>query len=301
MRRAIEESGVGLDDGLRSLAVMDVEVEDGDPLDAVFRLGVAGADGDVVEQAEAAGNVGRGVVAGRTDRGESRPDPAFHHRLDAGHRGAGGAQHGFGAALAHHGVAVDMDMLAGPGPDAEDRLDIVLRMNARQLLHRGGGRGEADQAGKGRVVEGRQDGAQPVGPLGMVGAGVVLEERRMAHQKGRHGLSSSAPCGARTGQRGQGRSETRQQAPAEDMRRSADRVVGGIVEELVVRGDEDALGDLQGIIGLDDAFRAVGQRAVADQDAEPAGRQVVGLVGRDRVQRAGDADRVVRPAPRACP
>ena len=201
MRRAVEESGIGLDDGLRSLAVMDVEVEDGDPLDAVFRLGVACADGDVVEQAEAAGNVGCGVMAGRTDRGEGRPDPAFHHRLDARHRGAGGAQHGFGAALAHHGVAVDMNMLAGRGPDAEDRLDIILRMNPRQLFHRGGGRGDADQTGEGRVVEGRQDGAQPVGPLGMVGAGVVLEERRMAHQKGRHGLSSSAPCGARTGQR----------------------------------------------------------------------------------------------------
>ena len=75
-------------------------------------------------------------------------------------------------------------MLAGPGPDAEDRLDIVLRMHARQLLDRGGGRLGAREAGEGRVVERRQDGAQPVGPLGMMGAGVVLEAGRMGEQEG---------------------------------------------------------------------------------------------------------------------
>ena len=121
-------------------------------------------------------------------------------------------------------------MLAGPGLDA-GCLDIVLRMDARQLLHRGGGRGDADQGGESRVVERRQDGAQPVGPLGMVGAGIVLEERRMAHQEGRHAFPLARLA---AGGQGGGRSKTRQQAPAEDMRRAAVGVVGGIDEELIV-------------------------------------------------------------------
>ena len=131
------------------------------------------------------------MMARRTDGGEGRLHLAFHHCLDAGDHGAGGAAHGLGAALAHHGVAVDMDMLAGSGTDAEDRLDIFLGMYARQLFHRGGGGGNADQAGKGRIVERRQHGAQPVGPFGMIRAGVVLEERRMADQQRRHAFSLS--------------------------------------------------------------------------------------------------------------
>ncbi len=79
-----------------------------------------------------------------------------------------------------------MDVLAGAGTDAEDRLDIVLRMHPRQLLERGDGGGHARQLGEGRIVECRQHGAQPVGALGMVGAGIVLEEGRMADQESRH-------------------------------------------------------------------------------------------------------------------
>ena len=91
MRRGVEQIGIGLDDGLRALAVMDVEIDDGHALDAVFRLGMPCPHRDVVEKAEAAGNAGRGMMAGRADRRERRPDLAFHHRLDARHHGAGGA------------------------------------------------------------------------------------------------------------------------------------------------------------------------------------------------------------------
>ena len=111
---------------------------------------------------------------------------ALHHGVDAGHGRTGRALHGLGAALAHHRVAIDMDVLAGTGADPQDGLDIILRMHARQLLERGLGRGHTRQLGEGRVVEGCQYGAQPVGALGMVGAGIVLEEGRMADQKSRH-------------------------------------------------------------------------------------------------------------------
>jgi hypothetical protein len=90
------------------------------------------------------------------------------------------------AALAHHRIAVDMDMFAGAGPNTHDGLDIVLGMDPRQLLHRSDGRRHAREGFEGGVVQRGQHRAQAIGALGVVDAGVVLEERRMTHQQGRH-------------------------------------------------------------------------------------------------------------------
>ena len=49
------------------------------------------------------------------------------------------------------------------------------------------------KVGEGGLVERREDGPQPVGPLGMMLAGVVFEERRVADEERRHVLPSSAP------------------------------------------------------------------------------------------------------------
>ena len=51
--RAIEHGRVGPEDRLRAVAVMDVEIHDGDAVGAMRGLGVAGGDGDIVEEAEA--------------------------------------------------------------------------------------------------------------------------------------------------------------------------------------------------------------------------------------------------------
>src|SRR5439155_8648858 len=70
MRRAVEQRGVRLDYGLRALAVVDIEIEDGDAARAVLGLRMARADRHAVEQAEAARRVGRGMMAGRPHRRE---------------------------------------------------------------------------------------------------------------------------------------------------------------------------------------------------------------------------------------
>ena len=93
--------------------MMDVEIEDCDPLESVPGLGVARADGDVVEQAEAAGNVRRRVMARWPDRGEGCIGAAAQHGVAGGDRGAGGAQGGVDAAAAHDRVAVDHGVFAG--------------------------------------------------------------------------------------------------------------------------------------------------------------------------------------------
>jgi hypothetical protein len=184
--RAIEQVGIGLDHGLRALAVMDVEVEDGDAADAEHRLRVARADGDIVDQAKAPGNIGRGVMAGRPHGGKCRVRLALEYGLHAFDHGARRALRRLGAAGAHGGVAVDHDDLAGRRPDAQDRLDVVCRMHALQLLERGERRRRALQVGEGFRLERAQHRAQTVGALGMVFAGVVLEERRVGDQQSRH-------------------------------------------------------------------------------------------------------------------
>ena len=65
---------VAPEDVLRAVAVVDVEVDDRDALDAVRGLGVARGDRGVVEEAEAHRRRRFGVVAGRTRRHEGVVD-----------------------------------------------------------------------------------------------------------------------------------------------------------------------------------------------------------------------------------
>ena len=81
-----------------------------------------------------------------------------------------------GAARAHHGIPIDLGEFTGGRADCEDRLDIVRRMDAGELFH---GRRRGDQpgkAGESGLIQRREDSPQPVGPLGMVLAGVVFEK-----------------------------------------------------------------------------------------------------------------------------
>jgi hypothetical protein len=98
---------------LGAVAVVDVEVDDGDPLQPVHVERVAGGDGDVVEQAEAHRLVRARMVAGRADRAEGVVDRAGDDVVGGGQRQAGGAQGGAVAVLAQQGVAVERIVFAG--------------------------------------------------------------------------------------------------------------------------------------------------------------------------------------------
>jgi hypothetical protein len=73
---------------------MHVEIDNGNAADAVTLPGVVGADGDVVEQAEAHRPVGLRMMAGRTNRAEYIPRLAAYHRIHAGDHGSRRAQGG---------------------------------------------------------------------------------------------------------------------------------------------------------------------------------------------------------------
>ena len=73
-----EEDGVVVVEGvLGAVAVVDVPIDDEDFADAIFFLGVAGGDGDVVEDAESAAAGLGGVVAGGADRARRRYRPGW--------------------------------------------------------------------------------------------------------------------------------------------------------------------------------------------------------------------------------
>ena len=88
------------------------------------------------------------------------------------------------------------------------------------------------------------------------------------------------------------------QTRAEHGNRSAILIVAGVDNELIVGGHMRRGRDCIIVIGLDDLFRSrMRQHAVADQYAEPAGIKECFVLFGNAVDDAGDAERVVRPAP----
>jgi hypothetical protein len=147
---------------------------------------VACADRDIVEQAEAARNIRRCMMAGRPDRGEGGFGLSAHHSVDAGDDGSGGAQGCLDATAAHDGVAVNHRQLAGGGAHAHHALNVVFRMDPQELFDRGGRRFGAREAGKRLVVERRQHRAQAVGAFRMVWPRLMAEAGGMGEEDRRH-------------------------------------------------------------------------------------------------------------------
>ena len=87
-----KDAGIALETSLRSVAVVDVEIDDGDFLELVFLLEILGGDGDVGEEAEAHGMIGLGVMAGRPDGGKGAVHRAVHDGVAAVQDGAQGEQ-----------------------------------------------------------------------------------------------------------------------------------------------------------------------------------------------------------------
>ena len=84
--------------GLRAVAVVHVPVDDRHALAALFEE-LRSRDGDVVEQTEAHGSIGRRVMTRRADEGEG--DDAVVPEPRRGDGAAGGEQGGLVAARRH--------------------------------------------------------------------------------------------------------------------------------------------------------------------------------------------------------
>ena len=92
MGRGIEQARILLEDCLRAIAMVDVEVDDSDPVKTMNGAGLMGPDGHIVEDAESHGNACLGVMTGRAHRAEGIGDLTAGHRIHGGRKGACRAQ-----------------------------------------------------------------------------------------------------------------------------------------------------------------------------------------------------------------
>src|ERR1700704_7171820 len=87
------------------------------------------------------------------------------------------------------------------------------------------------------------------------------------------------------------------QPSGEDRYRPAVGIIGRVGDELVIEGQAHDVEQRDRIIGLQDPLGAVIEPAVADQDAEAAGRDEVAVIPRQAVDGGTDAHRIIGPAP----
>ena len=161
--------------------MVHVEIDDGHALQAPGQ-GLGRTHGDVVEQAETHGGVARGVVAGRPHGAEGALAAAVQHRVHRRDEGAGRTQGGVERAGRQAGVGIEV-MRAALRHRGEHRVDLRLRVHARELGARGARRLHAIQRGEAVVVQRLQHRAQPVRALRMTGAGVVIEAGGVGEQE----------------------------------------------------------------------------------------------------------------------
>ena len=107
MRGDVEDAWIVVEGILGAIAVVHIEVDDGDALEPVALARVPGGDGDVVQQAEAH-RLGRaGVMAGRAHGAEGGGNVSGEHRVGGGEAGACRLPGGVERAGAEKGVHID--------------------------------------------------------------------------------------------------------------------------------------------------------------------------------------------------
>ncbi len=94
MHRDKEDAGIVLDEILGAVAVVDVEIEDGDTRKAVMVERVSCADGDAAQKAETHSRCPLGMVAGGTDGAEGARGLAGQDEIDGAHHRTRGPQRG---------------------------------------------------------------------------------------------------------------------------------------------------------------------------------------------------------------
>ena len=117
----------------RTVAEVDVEIDDGDALQAVLGNGVHHACGGVVDEAESAGAVAVGMVAGWADGAKSMPGLFVHHHIDCLDNGSGCKTGGFKGVVADDRIVIDAVDFAGKRLGGLQFVQIIARVDQCQL------------------------------------------------------------------------------------------------------------------------------------------------------------------------
>jgi hypothetical protein len=187
MGRAVERVGIILDQLLGPVAVMHVEIHDGDARQPMHRARVPRTDHDVVEQTEAHRLLVLGMMTRRTHGAEGVADLAAGDRIDRTDHGAGGAQGRPAGPRREDGVVVDADPLR-PGKCCEHGIDVCTGVHPPDLFQAGKRRIPAVKEMELLRLQRAQHRAQPVGRFRMAFPGVMLQTGRVREQRCEHCL-----------------------------------------------------------------------------------------------------------------
>ncbi len=173
---------VALEDRLGAVAVVDVEIHDGDALQPMPVARVGGGHGDVVEQAKAHRHLCGGVVARWPDRAEGGAGLVLHHRIHRGDAGTCRAQ-GSCAGGGHH-ACVHVQLTVAVEGGFQHRIHLLALVHAAQVAQLASGASRQSRSGNAarRGVEHR---FQAGWAFRVLRAGVVTEAGGMG--KDQHG------------------------------------------------------------------------------------------------------------------
>ena len=143
VRRDVEHAAVVPERVLRAVAVVHVEVDDRDALEAVRRARVCRRDGDVVEQAEAHRLHRRRVMAGRPHEAVRRCHVAAHHGIDRVQRAADDVRRD--VVRTRRDQRVRIDPAAALLACSPHGIDVARVVHQRQLVGRCRARRDARQ------------------------------------------------------------------------------------------------------------------------------------------------------------
>ena len=187
--RGVEHARIVEEDVLRAIAVMHVEIDDGDALGAELALRLARHDGDGVDEAEPHRPLALGVVAGRAHarRRHCRPRPAPPPRAPSGPAPSAVATASSEPAemkvSSSIGTIPSAGRMRAPAP-----ADSPGRARDRRASDRRSARRGAKASAKSSPAQRLLDGADAVGALGMPRRGHVALKIALADEKCRQCL-----------------------------------------------------------------------------------------------------------------
>ena len=176
--RAIEKCCLG------AVAVMDVEVDDRDPLQLVYFMSVSRSDCSLIENAKSHCPRWLGVMTTRTRGAKRVARLRVDHRIDAGTSRADAAHHGFPGAWRHHRVARierHITLLRGDLRDLIDEGLVVDQLHLIECAHR---RIAPFQRRKFRRLQRAQHDLQTFRRFRMVRARAMIQTRSMGKNNG---------------------------------------------------------------------------------------------------------------------
>ena len=191
MQRGEENARIFLGQALRAIAVVHVDINNGDAFEPVHVEGMTGTDGDGIEQAEAHGPVRLGVMARRPGQAEGMCRLAGHDPVNRFNHTARRMQPSRRGTLRHLGIGIQRRPLAllHRRHSAENALDMRGCVKALELA--ANSRPAVEPDGLLNALQRRTGRVIAPGMLGMTRRDGMPRTGRAIDDQGRHGASAS--------------------------------------------------------------------------------------------------------------